>query len=110
MGRGRGRGRVAVDQEALKRACAEAARPIVQSLTQAGIADANASSADFRTGVYHRDHKSPHVGNTQPRYTGDVEDRDGYWPVGIVHPANYAAMRENMERNTLVKVVGRLRA
>lgn len=101
---------VVIDREALKRACAEAAAPLVQSMTESGIADANASSAGFRTGIYHRNHRSPGVGNTQPRYAGDVIRMDGYWPVGIVHPANYAAMRDNMENNTLVKVAGRLRS
>lgn len=66
---------------------------------------ANAMSSGFRTGIYHPDHKSPGVGNTQPVYVGDVtEGRKGI--VGIVHPANYAAMLDNHENNTLLKVKG----
>lgn len=66
---------------------------------------ANAMSSGFRTGTYHRDHRSPGVGNTQPVYVGDVtEGRRGI--VGIVHPANYAAMLDNHENNTLLKVKG----
>lgn len=66
---------------------------------------ANAMSSGFRTGIYHRDHQSPGVGNTQPVYVGDVtEGRRGI--VGIVHPANYAAMLDNHENNTLLKVKG----
>jgi hypothetical protein len=66
---------------------------------------ANAMSSGFRTGIYHRDHRSPGVGNTQPVYVGDVtEGRRGI--VGIVHPANYAAMLDNHENNTLLKVKG----
>lgn len=65
-------------------------------------AQANALSSGYRTGRYHRNHESPAVGNTQPRYEGDVADR-GKGKLGIVHPANYAAMKDNHENNTLLK-------
>ena len=66
---------------------------------------ANAMSADFRTGYYHVDHKSPAVGGTQPEYGSDVRlGRHGY--VGIVHPKNYAAMKDNYQNNTLLKAKG----
>jgi hypothetical protein len=45
------------------------------------------------------------VGGTQPAYVGDVRmGRRGY--VGIVHPGNYAAMKDNYENNTLLKAKG----
>ena len=68
-------------------------------------ARANALGSGFRTGHYHPDHRSPGVGGTQPSYVGDVRmGRKGY--VGIVHPANYAAMKDNYENNTLLKSKG----
>ena len=66
---------------------------------------ANAMSSGFRTGIFHPGGRSPGVGNTQPVYAGDVtEGRKGI--VGIVRPANYAAMLDNHENNTLLKVRG----
>lgn len=68
-------------------------------------ARANALGSGFRTGHYHPDHRSPGVGGTQPSYVGDVRiGRKGY--VGIVHPGNYAAMKDNYENNTLLKSKG----
>lgn len=66
---------------------------------------ANALSSGYRTGLYHRDHESPAVGNTQPAYDGDVELKRNA-VVGIVHTANYAAMKDNAENNTLLKARG----
>jgi len=66
---------------------------------------ANAMSAGYRTGLYHKDHQSPAIGNTQPVYDGDVRQM-AHSVVGIVHTANYAAMRDNFESNTLLKAVG----
>lgn len=61
---------------------------------------ANAMSSAFRTGIYHVD--GHRVGNTQPVYGGDIKKtRKG--PVGIVHPKNYAAMKDNHLNNTLLK-------
>lgn len=66
---------------------------------------ANAMGSGFRTGLYHRDHQSPAVGNTQAAYGGDVRVM-GNSVVGIVHTGNYAAMRDNAENNTLLKSMG----
>lgn len=98
-------GSVKWDDSALKRAVGAAARAEVESSVRKVEAAANAMSAGYRTGLYHRDHKSPAVGNTQPRYVGDVQDFDG-WPVGIVYTGNYAAMKDNRENNTLLKARG----
>ena len=68
-------------------------------------ARANALGSGFRTGHYHPNHQSPGVGGTQPVYVGDVRmGHRGY--VGIVHPGNYAAMKDNYENNTLLKSKG----
>lgn len=66
---------------------------------------ANSMSSGYRTGLYHRDHEPPAVGNTQPTYVGDVEEY-GNSVVGIVHTGNYAAMKDNAENNTLLKARG----
>lgn len=97
--------RVVIDQRALRLAAADAARPEVESATARIEGRANALGAPFRTGLYHRNHKSPAVGNTQPVYASDVETH-GQMPVGIVHTANYAAMRDNAQNNTLLKSIG----
>lgn len=60
--------------------------------------------ASFRTGLYHPDHKSPAIGNTQPSYLSDVRDMT-HTPVGIAYTANYAAMKDNYLHNTLLKAV-----
>ena len=65
---------------------------------------ANALSAGFRTKLYYDKKKKKRVGNTQPRYVGDVERRKRSI-VGIVHPKNYAAMKDNYLHNTLLKSV-----
>lgn len=75
---------------------------IVDKETQDIASRANSLGAGFRTGKYHRDHKSPAVGGTAPSYVGDTQRR-GKTPVGIVHPKNYAAMKDNHLHNTLLK-------
>ncbi len=93
------------DDAALRRVIGEAARPDVEAKTREIESAANAMGSGFRTGLYHRDHKSPAVGDTPASYAGDVRDFRGI-PVGIVHTGNYAAMRDNAENNTLLKSIG----
>ncbi|WP_405735831.1 hypothetical protein [Bifidobacterium sp.] len=96
---------VRIDAKALRRAASVAARPQIESATSRICGTANALGAPFRTGLYHRNHQSPAVGNTQPSYGADVETHGGV-PVGIVHTGNYAAMRDNAQNNTLLKSIG----
>lgn len=65
---------------------------------------ANALSSGFRTGRYYDREAKELKGDTQPSYKGDVR-RMGKTEVGIVYTANYAAMKDNMEHNTLLKSV-----
>ena len=90
------------DEKALRQAVshgenlAEALEPLVGAITQR----CNSLSSEFRTGIYHvNGHR---VGNTQPRYGGDVKKKKGR-VIGIVHPENYSAMKDNMLHNTLLK-------
>lgn len=83
-------------------------RMAVAKATDATAARANALSAGFRTGLYHRDHKSPAVGNTQPKYASALGEskRKPAIPVGLVYTGNYAAMKDNAQNNTLLKARG----
>ena len=66
------------------------------------VGNANALSSGFRTGIFHDHATGRTLGNTQPEYGGDVQ-RKGRSVVGIVHPRNYAAMKDNYENNTMLK-------
>ena len=68
---------------------------------------ANSLGAGFRTGYYHRDHRSPAVGGTAPSYGHEQAERSTrYGYVATVHPLNYAAMKDNHQNNTLLKAKG----
>ena len=98
---------VHIDSDALWRYMSRAPETTaeVDAATQRILAQANALGGSFRTGLYHRDHKSPAVGNTPAAYGASVETHHGM-PVGIVHTANYSAMRDNAQNNTLLKSIG----
>ena len=67
-------------------------------------ANANAMSAGYRTGRFYDRAEGKLKGNTQPEYKGDVQKRRGTL-VGLIHPNNYAAMKDNYEHNTLLKSI-----
>lgn len=95
-----------IDGQKVKRAIGDSGsmRNLMESQVSRITANANSMSAGFRTGIYHPDHKSPHVGGTQPVYGGDVRKFKGDL-VGIIHPENYAAMKDNHKNNTLLKSI-----
>ncbi len=99
------RTRMVWDDEALWEAVNAAAKPLVADAVEDVTARANSMSAGFRTGKYHVNHQSPHVGETQPRYEGNVE-RHGRTDVGLVYTGNYSAMKDNHLNNTLLKARG----
>lgn len=77
----------------------------VTEATERIFASASAMGAGFRTGLYHRGHRSPAVGDTPAEYGMDVRT----FPdsvVGLVYNANYAAKRDALENNTLLKSIG----
>lgn len=76
---------------------------IVRGKTDSTAAKANALGAGYRTAKYHRDHMSPAVGGTAPKYAANTGRPRGIVPVGIVYTANYAAQKDNMLHNTLLK-------
>lgn len=98
---------VVIDEAKLQKAVSEAEGlfgPLSEATSEI-TAKANAMGAGFRTGVWHDPKTGEKKGDTEPEYTGDViYGRRGY--VGIVHPANYAAMKDNYEHNTLLKAKG----
>lgn len=79
---------------------------LVRGATDKIANSANAMSSGFRTQKYHRDHKSPAVGGTQPKYTANTGRPKGIVPVGIVYTGNYAAQKDNKLHNTLLKAKG----
>ena len=100
-------GSIQWNDAALGRAIGKAPEVVaeVDAATKRIWSAANSTSAGYRTGLYHRNHESPAVGNTQPAYDGDVEVKRNA-VVGIVYTANYAAMKDNFENNTLLKARG----
>ena len=97
---------IEIDGEKLYQAVqdAEGLRSLLQRETSRITANANANGSGFATGYYYRDHKAPAVGGTHPVYEGDVQRRKRTL-VGIIHPANYAAMKDNHKNNTLLKSI-----
>lgn len=98
---------VVIDENKLKKACSEAdgLETILLNATDAITARANNLSSGFRTGIWHDHDTGETKGDTPPIYEGDViYGRKGY--VGIVHPGNYSAMKDNYENNTLLKAKG----
>lgn len=78
---------------------------------------ANIYAGDFKSGVWHeygakhppghgtwhdRGKQYPTKGNTPARYRSNVKRIKGE-PTGIVFTANYAAQKDNMQHNTLLK-------
>ena len=78
-------------------------RALLSRHVTATVDAANAASASFRTALFHRPDGTT-VGETQPHYAGDVKKMGGCY-VGIIHPKNYAAMKDNHERNTMLKSI-----
>lgn len=97
---------VILDGEKVERAIADAPkmRPILQAVVAGMAANANALSAGYRTGRFYDRAEKKLKGDTQPRYASNVE-RHGKALVGLVYTANYAAMKENHEHNTLLKTM-----
>ena len=95
---------VVIDEAALKKATSysdgmrEALSSKVDEITQR----ANSMSSGFRTGRYYDRQSNELRGNTQPKYGGSVKLGSYGW-VGLVHPENYAAMKDTHDHNTLLK-------
>ena len=97
--------RVEIDQKALEHAVsfADGMRDALTTKTNELTSKANAMGAGFRTGRFYDRDAHELRGNTQPEYGGDVQKGNhGY--IGLVHPKNYAAMKDCYLHNTLLKV------
>lgn len=95
---------IEIDDEKLYEAIQDADRlpDVLGEIASRITANANALGSSFRTGLFYDRSIGQRVGDTQPEYGGDVK-RKGKAMVGIVHPMNYAAMKDNYEHNTLLK-------
>ena len=97
---------VKIDERKLRDAISrgEGLAPVLWDITTQITGNANMLCQGFRTGIWH-DEDGNELGDTPARYAGDViQGKRG--PVGIVHPANYSAMKDNYENNTLLKAKG----
>ena len=97
---------VKVDAEKLKQVISNSdeLRASMEKHVSRITANANAMSAGYRTGRFYDRAEGRLKGNTQPVYSGDVQKRGGSL-VGLIHPGNYAAMKDNHEHNTLLKSI-----
>lgn len=66
---------------------------------------ANAMGAGFRTGYWHDPKTHERKGGTQPQYASERARETSSGCVAIVHPENYAAMKDNHLHNTLLKAM-----
>ena len=96
------------DGNALGRAVGqdEGVREKIVEMTNERITKANMLGAGYTTKRTTDRETGKKVGGTTARYGGDVQmsKKSPKWPVGIVHPVNYAAMKDNYLHNTLLKV------
>ncbi len=67
---------------------------------------ANALGAGYRTGIYHDPKTGEKRGNTQPKYASEKAKETKNGCIAIVHPKNYAAMKDNYLHNTMLKAKG----
>ena len=95
--------KIEIDEAALENLVktSEETMALIQQHVTASVDAANAASASFRTAIFHRPGGET-VGDTQPHYAGSVKLVRRCW-IGLIHPKNYAAMKDNHERNTMLK-------
>lgn len=95
---------VVIDEAALKRAVGhgDGMQEVLGRKVNTITGRANALGMSFRTGRYYDRTTEELRGNTQPKYAGSVQLGKYGW-VGLVHPANYAAMKDTHLHNTLLK-------
>lgn len=98
-----------IDEVKLKRLAfgSDKTYQLVKQKRDATQAKANAYGGSFRTQVVYDFETHEKVGGTKAVYGGGTKrfrTSDGASiPVGIVHPMNYAAMKDNFLHNTLLK-------
>lgn len=86
---------------------AEVTKGITDHTNRFGMA-ANSMCAGFRSERVFDYKEKKRVGGTPAHYDFNIE-RNGTdrWPIGLVYPANYAAWKDLLKNNTLLKVVSR---
>lgn len=96
--------RIVINEKAAQRVINQmpSLEPKLLEITERIAGNANSLSAGYRTPIFH-DHKTGETkGDTQPHYSGEVY-KGKVGPIGIVHPKNYAAMKDNYLHNTMLK-------
>lgn len=84
---------------------ADGLKGVLQGYVDSAKGSANSMSSGFRTERTVNFETGEHVGGTQPVYDGNVKKK-GRTMVGLVYTANYAAQKDNMLNNTLLKSLG----
>ena len=114
---------VVIDRQAVKEAVvnSDGTKKAIQDCCSKINDRANALAAGYKTGIWHEynsktaknpghgkwhEHgaKTEEIGGTQARYKSSVRK----YPtavIGIVYTSNYAAQKENMQHNTLLKSI-----
>lgn len=75
----------------------------IKEICAKGESKAN-SMTTYRSGKWHDHETGETKGDTKARYGSDVM-RGRYSYVGIVYTANYAAWKDNLKNNTLLKAM-----
>lgn len=82
----------------------ESTAKLVNDVASQMASRANALGAGYRTPKWHDHVTGETKGGKQPEYESTPKKtRKG--ARAVVHPANYAAMKDNMEHNTLLKAL-----
>ena len=97
---------VEIDGERLYEAIqdADGTAPLLEQYAQSVTARANALAAGYRTGRFYDRSEGVLKGDTQAEYKTNTK-KMGRSQVALVYTANYAAQKENMEHNTLLKSI-----
>lgn len=96
--------RIVLDMRSAERACCfqPQLEPILEQHSRRIAANATALGSGFKTAKWHDHETGETKGGKSPAYGSDVyKGKRGY--VGIVHPENYAAMKDNHLHNTMLK-------
>ena len=99
---------VQIDMEQVKRAIGQSDSVYgeMQKAVNRLTASANSACAGYKTGYFYDRTEGKRKGGTQAVYASKCDRLGRYkWPYGVVYAANYSAMKDNYEHNTLLKAV-----
>lgn len=98
--------KIELDMKSCEHACyhADGLKPILQKASNTIAARSTALGSGYRTPKWHDHDTGETKGGKAPKYGADVyHGKRGY--IGIVHPENYSAMKDNYLHNTMLKAI-----